>query len=91
MSERSNNRSATNSSFPVQSIYTDWRITYNQQIRENDEQWENANYLTFVKIIPPPTRIKSPPNNSYTTKENECWSSDTDQHGSLSDMHLKLA
>ena len=39
----------TNSSFQYTSFIPISALLTNQQIRENDQQWNNANYITFVK------------------------------------------
>ncbi|MEJ7586261.1 MAG: ABC transporter permease [Ferruginibacter sp.] len=41
-----------NSSFQYKSFIPIAALLTNQQIRENDEQWNNANYITFIKTVP---------------------------------------
>ncbi len=41
-----------NSSFQYKAFIPIAAILTNKRVRENDENWSNANYLTFVKVVP---------------------------------------
>ena len=41
-----------NSSFQYKAFIPIAALLTNQQLKENDEQWNNANYITFIKAIP---------------------------------------
>jgi len=43
---------AVNSSFQYKAFIPIAALLTNPQIRQNDEQWSNANYITFIKTIP---------------------------------------
>ncbi|MEO5592761.1 MAG: ABC transporter permease [Chitinophagaceae bacterium] len=43
---------ATNSSFQYKAFLPIAALLTNPQIRANDEQWNNANYITFIKLFP---------------------------------------
>lgn len=79
-----------NSSFQYTAFLPISAMLSNPQIRENDEQWGNANYITFIKTIPGinPDVIGKKITEVVRRKANDKEAAPTDLI-SLADMHFE--
>ena len=78
-----------NSSFQYKAYIPIAAMLSNRQIRENDEQWRNANYISFVKINPnsSPKTIEEKISSLLKSKSKDADSSPITMT-SLADMHF---
>ncbi len=79
-----------NSSFQYKAFIPIAALLTNPQIRKNDEQWNNANYITFIKTIPGsnPDKIAKKIADVLKKKNNDEGSSSISMI-SLNDMHFE--
>jgi len=79
-----------NSSFQYKAFMPISALLSNRQRRENDEQWNNANYITFIKTIPGTTpRLISNKISSVLKKKSNDESAASVDMISLADMHFE--
>ena len=79
-----------NSSFKYSAFMPISALLTNPQLRANDEQWNNANYITFIKTIPghSPAGITKQINQVLKKKSNDENAASVDMIA-LADMHFE--
>ncbi len=80
----------TNSSFQYKAYLPIAALLTNPQIRSNDEQWDNDNYITFIKTVPgsKPANIAKKITDVLKKKSNDYSNGSVDMI-TLADMHFE--